>query len=419
MLLLNPSSSIPTVIETDYLIVGSGIIGLAMAKELKKQNPDRSIHIIEKELQQALHASGRNSGVLHAGFYYTCDSLKARFTKDGNQELTEFCHQHDIKVNQCGKVVVATDENQLEGLYELEHRARLNGVEGWIVDSKDLANIDPNIKTCQRALYSPKTSTLNPSEVCLKLRHILEAQGVRFHFSHKYLRSKVSSRGEEVSVWTDTGFIFKARHFINCAGLYADQVAKDLGFSMDLTILPFKGLYLKSSLPLSHFKTNIYPVPNLKNPFLGVHFTLTVNGEVKIGPTAIPAFWRENYQGFSRFKWKEIFEILGLESRLFFQNTFNFRDLAYEEMKKYQRSHLMGLASKMVYKLDASSFNHWSNPGIRAQLLDLKRMELVQDYVVQGDKASTHILNAVSPSFTSCFPFVRWVHSKMIENGAH
>lgn len=207
---------------------------------------------------------------------------------------------------------------------------------------------------------------------------------------------------------------FQAKKIINCAGLYADKIANDFGFSKDYVIIPFKGIYLKDHNNIANLKTNIYPVPNLANPFLGVHFTLTVNNEAKIGPTAIPAFWRENYKGVSNFNLKEFFQIIYYEMRLFITNAFGFRQLAFSEIKKYSFTHLKNLAKSLTNKMDDSGFDSWSTPGIRAQLLNKKTLELVQDFVVQADKSSVHILNAVSPAFTCSIPFANWVVEQYI-----
>jgi L-2-hydroxyglutarate oxidase LhgO len=163
-------------------------------------------------------------------------------------------------------------------------------------------------------------------------------------------------------------------------------------------------------------RTNIYPVPNLKNPFLGVHYTVTVDGHIKIGPTSIPAFWRENYKGMANFRGKEMVNILGWESRLFLTNAFGFRSLAFEEVRKYNKSFFVNLATKLVHSIDKSGFTEWSKPGIRAQLMNKHTMELVQDFIVEGDNATVHVLNAVSPAFTSSFPFAKWVVEKYVVN---
>jgi len=371
---------------------------------LKSRLPAADILVIDKEADVAYHGSGRNSGVLHAGFYYSADSLKARFTRDGNRLMTEYVKDRGLAINQCHKVVVASDENEIEGVQELQRRGERNGVDVRIIDEQELAEIDPNAKTTGIALYSPTTATVDPSQVCHAIKTDLEAVGVRFLFGQGYLK-----RQGNTAVVTTGGMVLEAGLVINAAGLYADTVARDYGFSKNYTIIPFKGIYLKYTGADKPIRTNIYPVPNLKNPFLGVHYTVTVDGTIKIGPTAIPAFWRQNYVGLENFSLGELFEIIGWESRLFLGDNFGFRSLALSELKKYDRSYFTGLAVKMVKQIDASGFNQWSKPGIRAQLLNTTTKELVQDFVVEGDSRSVHLLNAVSPAFTCSFPFATWV----------
>ncbi len=391
-------------LRADYLIVGAGIIGLAVARELRSRFPRADILVIEKEAGVAFHGSGRNSGVLHAGFYYTADSLKARFTRDGNRLLKEYVKAKGLAINECHKVVVASDESEVDGVRELQRRGERNGVEVRVIDEQELAEIDPNAKTTQIALYSPSTATVDPVQVCHAVREDLAAAGVRFLFGHGYLRRQGDS-----AVVTTGGTVVEAGLIINAAGLYADRIARDYGFSHDYTIIPFKGIYLKYTGADRPVRTNIYPVPNLKNPFLGVHYTVTVDGTVKIGPTAIPAFWRQNYRGLEHFSTSELVETIGWESRLFLSDSFGFRGLALGELKKYHRAYFTGMATKMVRQIDTTGFNQWSRPGIRAQLLNTRTRELVMDFVVEGDRRSVHILNAVSPAFTCSFPFAAWV----------
>ena len=172
--------------KVDFLVIGAGIIGLSIAKELKSRNPGKTIAIIEKEPDVACHASGRNSGVLHAGFYYNPDSLKAQFTRQGNQELKAYCKEKNLKVNECQKVVVIENESELETLYELERRCKKNGVKGWIIDEKELCDIDENAKTFKYALFSPTTATVNPSEVCYSLKNDLIKNDVKIFFNKPY-----------------------------------------------------------------------------------------------------------------------------------------------------------------------------------------------------------------------------------------
>ncbi len=387
----------------DYLIVGGGIIGLNISIALKKKYPDSKIVVIDKEPELAAHSSGRNSGVLHAGFYYTADSLKAKFTRDGNIAMREFCKQRGLQINQCGKVVVATNQEELDGLEELKRRGDSNGVELEWVSDDELTDRYPNIKTFKKALFSPNTATVDPVEVTLEFTKVAREMGIEIRKETAYEWQIIKGK-----IGTSTG-IMGYKRLINCAGLYADKIAKDFGFAQNYVIIPFKGIYLKDRANRSSLTTNIYPVPNLANPFLGVHYTLTVDNSAKIGPTAIPAFWRENYKGFANFDLGEIMQILYYEAKLFATDAFGFRNLAYSEIKKYARLHLIGLASKLTNRMDHSGYTGWSKPGIRAQLLDTDTLELVQDFVVEGDEHSVHILNAVSPAFTSAIPFAEWV----------
>lgn len=386
----------------DYLIIGAGIIGLNIAKNLKERFPESKILVLEKEDEVAQHSSGRNSGVLHAGFYYSADSLKAKFTKEGNIALKEFVKSRGLKINECQKVVVATDDKEVEGLEELKRRGEANGVELIWLDEDGLNELYPNIKTHKKALLCPSTATVNPKEVTKEFAKVIKDLGVELLLSCKY----VSSSSNVVS--TSLGD-FQAKKVINCAGLYADNIARDFGFSKDYVIIPFKGIYLKDKNNVSHLETNVYPVPNLENPFLGVHYTLTVDGESKIGPTAIPALWRENYKGMDNFSLKEFSQILFYEAKLFLTNAFGFRSLAFSEVKKYSLSYLKGLAMKLTKQMNHDGFDSWSTPGIRAQLLNKNTLELVQDFIVESDENSVHVLNAVSPAFTSSIPFANWV----------
>ncbi|MDF1561358.1 MAG: L-2-hydroxyglutarate oxidase [Bacteroidales bacterium] len=393
----------------DYLVIGAGIIGLSIARDLVMRFPDAKIGILEKEPDVAFHSSGRNSGVLHAGFYYTADSLKARFTRDGNRQMREYCYGNNLKINENKKVVVANDESELPALFELEKRGRTNGVEVKIIDEQELAEIDPNVKTFKHALWSPTTATVDAVEVNQAIKKELTEKGVKL-----FLKEGYAARLGDNKIRTTRGNTFEASRIINAAGLYADRVARDFGFSKRYTIIPFKGIYLKYTGTKNPVRTNVYPVPNLKNPFLGVHFTITVDGHVKIGPTSMPAFWRENYDGFGGFRPGEMTGILTKEAKLFIKNSFGFRSLAVDEIKKYNRKYFTSLAASMVHDLDVRGFTERGKPGIRAQLLDITTDELVMDFIIEGDKNSTHILNAVSPAFTCAFPFAKHVIDKHI-----
>lgn len=393
--------------QSDFLIIGGGIIGLAVARSLRQAHPTASITLIDKEPDVAAHASGRNSGVLHAGFYYAADSLKARFCRDGNAALRAYVREHGLRINDCGKLVVTQSEDELPTLHELYRRGQINGVALRLVDEREMADIEPNAKTARQAIYAAATAVVDPIEICRTLRSELEQSGVQFCMNTPYGK-RLGGNAIEAG-----GRTCEAGHIINCAGLYADRIARDFGFCEHYAIIPFKGVYLKYNGADTPVRPCIYPVPNLGNPFLGVHFSVTVDGTVKIGPTAIPAFWRENYHGLSGFSARDMAEVLGREGLMMLVNG-NFRRLAWKEAKKYYPPHMAAMAARMVKHLDTAQFSGWSRPGIRAQLIDKRTHALLHDFVVESDAGSTHVLNAVSPAFTSSFPFAQWI----VENHA-
>ena len=388
---------------TDFLLIGGGIIGISIARELKSRYPDSSVCILEKENKCGLHASGRNSGVLHAGFYYTADSFKARFTREGNQRLTEYCDAKNIKLNKCGKLVVAQNESELPWLDELMNRASKNSVPLESVTEEEGRAIEPRVKIYQKALFSPTTSSVNPKELVESLLSDAIREGVQIKSNSRYLR-----RAGKRSIQTSDG-AYEAKYLINVAGLYADKIGRDFGFSRDHRILPFKGLYLYSDEPPGALKTHIYPVPDLANPFLGVHFTVTTDGKTKLGPTAIPAFWREQYEGWGNFNLNEFSEIIRRQAGLFLTSNFDFKALAIRELQKYSKPKLVSLASTLAEGVDIKHYRRWGPPGIRAQLLNIRTKMLEMDFFMEGDGQSMHILNAVSPGFTCALPFADYV----------
>lgn len=392
----------------DFLIIGGGVVGLSIANSLKAKNPRAKIIILEKERDLGFHSSGRNSGVVHAGFYYTANSLKAKFTREGNRRLHAFCEERKLPINKCGKLVVTRNESEEATLDELFRRGQKNDVPLEIISAKAAEVIDPRAKTFKRAIWSPTTASVNPKQVLSALARDLIKEGVDIIFDTAY----VGYRNKTVQTTREK---YQAGYIVNAAGLYADRVARDFGFSQDYRILPFKGLYVYSKESAGAFKTNIYPVPNLNNPFLGVHFTLTVDGKVKVGPTAIPAFWREQYDFTSNFSFSEFCEIIFREFGLLFSANFDFKGLALEEIKKYSKKHLIKLAAELVKEIDPAFYQEWGKPGIRAQLYNIKTKKLEMDFIFEGDKESFHVLNAVSPAFTASMPFADYLVEKMTE----
>jgi L-2-hydroxyglutarate oxidase LhgO len=271
--------------------------------------------------------------------------------------------------------------------------------------------IEPRAKTCQRALFSPATSTVDPNAALKTMVADATGEGVQ-------IKSGIAFVGKTGRTIQTTECQYEAGYMVNAAGLYADQIARQFGFSERYRILPFKGLYLYSDEPPGALKTNVYPVPDLRNPFLGVHFTVTNEGKAKIGPTAIPALWREQYGGVSRFSLAEFIEIAGRALSLLGNAGFEFRRLAIEEVKKYSRRRMVRLAGELVEGVRLEQYSNWGKPGIRAQLLDIRKRRLEMDFVLEGDDRSMHVLNAVSPAFTCSFPFSNYVCDR-IQQAVH
>ncbi len=380
--------------KAEVLIVGAGIIGLTIARRLVMAGCD-SVVLVEKEEVLGLHASGRNSGVLHAGIYYDPDSMKARSCLNGNFLMRAYCREKGLPLRENGKVIVARDEGELPALRELERRATANGTKVEMIDGKQLAEIEPNARTVGKALFSPLTACVDPAAVLDSLRGDLEAGGKArvvtgcLFTGIEGSRTAVTSRGR-----------ISFGKFVNASGAYCDRVAHLFGVGREYRLIPFKGIYRKLRKGLSHsVRGNIYPVPDIRNPFLGVHISSTVHGEVVLGPTAIPAFGRENY-GFLSGIDREGPSIAVSDAILFLRNA-KFRQVALTEPRKYRSRAFFRDAARLMNVLSPSDIEPSEKVGIRAQLVDWRTKDLVMDFSVIAQGDAIHILNPISPAFTS------------------
>lgn len=394
----NLNLHVRTMVTTDFLVIGGGVIGINIARQLRRAHGGASVTVIEKELACGLHASGRNSGVLHAGFYYPADSLKARFTRRGNAMLTEYCVERRLPISRSGKLVVAQSRADHAALDVLWERGRANGVPLERLSEDDARRIEPRAVTCEQALFSPSTATINAAVVMQAMTADAMQEGVVVIPGVRYLRRRAGC--VETS-----GASYSAGYVVNAAGLYADRVAHDFGFGERYRILPFKGLYLYSDDPGERVRTNVYPVPDLRMPFLGVHVTSTPSGRTKIGPTALPVLWREQYGGLANFRLGEFFDLALRQATMLLTGGRSYQRLAVHELRKRSRGRLIGLASRLLRGVRAERYPAWGAAGIRAQLVDIRRRSLEMDFVLEGDDRSMHVLNAVSPGFTSALPF--------------
>jgi len=392
--------------SANTVICGAGILGLTIARELVKSGHN-DIIIFDKEEGLGYHASGRNSGVLHAGIYYDPGTLKAKMCLKGNQRMQAYCEEHGLPLFKSGKVIVARDESELATLDELEKRAIANGGTVEMIDETRLAEIEPNAKTVERALYSPLTAVVDPKSILKKMREELESSGkIRFFFDTKFLSAQTNL------IHTSQGDIGYGL-FINAAGAFSDKIAQAFGIAKNYHLLPFKGIYRILKKPAADkIKGSIYPVPNIKNPFLGVHFTRSVHGDVYVGPTAIPAFGRENY-GILKGIDSEFFSIILRDLQMFCENE-KFRGVALEEPRKYLFKHFFNDAKKLVKHIAPHDVMPCSKVGIRPQLVNTETNELVMDFVIEKHENTVHILNSISPAFTSSMYFAELVVNKYV-----
>jgi L-2-hydroxyglutarate oxidase LhgO len=388
----------------DVLIVGAGIIGLSIARELSRRGT-KNIVVLEKENALGAHASGRNSGVLHAGLYYATDSLKALFCSSGAKQMKEFAATHGIPVHQTGKVLLASDEKQRPALEALWQRATQNGIRVEKISVERLREMEPAARTVGFALFSPDTSVIDPHHVMNALGKELVDSNIHIAFSEPVLG--IQSRHKVVrtplSEWS-------YGHLVNAAGLQADRLAHAMGVGLEYRILPFRGRYKKLKAEASsRIHGLIYPVPDSRLPFLGVHLTKATSGDVWVGPTAEPALGREHYEGAKGIVWSELPQIVADLFSMTLRNASGLASHIQDEIKKKLPGGLLTAAQRLVPSLEAKDFSEETKTGLRAQLIDVRHSRLVMDFVVEKGPASTHILNAVSPGFTASFAFAEYV----------
>lgn len=390
----------------DYVIIGAGVVGLTIALELKRRLPESRIIILEKEPEPGRHSSGRNSGVLHSGIYYPPDSLKAQVCGQGAREMADYCRERGLPLNRIGKVLLPLRPEEGPQLDLLEHRAGVNGVEVERIDAARLDQVEPEARSATgEALFVPGTSVVSSSDVLGSIVADARAAGIEILCSASL--GAVDAEGRTLS-WGGERIAYG--HAVNTAGLHADSVAHRFGVGGRYTLLPFKGIYWKldpaSGLRINHL---VYPVPDLRVPFLGVHTTTAIDGTVYVGPTAVPAFGRENYRGLQGVSAGELVRILSHLGRQYLSGRNGFRRLAWQEGRRYLKPWFADAARQLLPRLRPEHLLPCAKVGIRAQMLDTESGELVTDFLVEGGPASTHVLNAISPAFTSAFPFARHV----------
>ncbi len=392
----------------DIAIIGGGMIGLAIAHQITERYPDLSITIIDKENAIGLHSSGRNSGVLHAGLYYKPNTLKAKVCIEGRKRLKAWCEKEGLSILNCGKIITPQSHELDQQLDLLIQRGKANGAKVELINEKEFTQKVPQGKSMTgRAIWSPETSVVDPKQVLARLTQILKERGVKFHLGTKIIKVDPSQkRLSLIHQSKSSGVIMTLEygHLFNTAGLQADRVAHKFGVGENFRLLPFKGTYwqLDPRAPIS-IKTNLYPVPDLNIPFLGVHFSPSPDGNVYLGPTAIPAWGRENYKPFENIEPLMALQFLGDLAGQWWKNKNGFRQYAHEQALQGFKPLFLKAAQALIPTLQSQHLIACKKVGIRPQLYDLQKGNLVQDFLIEQNLASTHVLNAISPAFTASF----------------
>lgn len=385
----------------DFVIIGAGILGLTTAYELKKRYPNSRIAILEKEDRVGMHASGRNSGVLHSGIYYGTETLKAKVCSKGAGKMRLFAEEHKIPCQRAGKIIIAASEKDLPAIERLIANASQNNIRAERLDGEGIKKLEPYANSDFGGIYSPDTAVLDAPAVLGKLAELLLIQGIDIIYNQKIERIEtVEKRVCSLDRDYDFGFLF------NCAGASADIFAKKMNLGSQYTLLPFKGIYYKIRPERKYLiNSSIYPVPDLDLPFLGVHLTRVISGEVFVGPTAIPALGRENYGLLKGIKWSEG-AIIGWQlASMYFRNKNHFRLLVNTEIRKYIKRYFLEAACRLVPDLREDDLIPSNKVGIRPQLVNNRTKSLEMDYIIEQNSISAHVLNAISPAFTSSFAF--------------
>ncbi len=379
----------------DVIIIGGGIVGLATAWQLKKQSPDTSITILEKESSFAQHQTGNNSGVIHSGLYYKPGSLKATNCIKGYHLLIEFCKEHGVEFDLCGKIVVATSEEEIPYLETLQERGTQNGLDGLkTLQQEELKEYEPHVNGV-KGIFVPQTGIIDYKEVCKKLVDLLIDSGVEIKFGAKV--TDIVDSSDSRTVETEAGS-FQSKIVLNCAGLYSDKIAHLTPSKHDLKIVPFRGEYYKLKSSSEHLVKNlIYPVPDPNFPFLGVHFTRMMEGGVEAGPNAVLAFAREGYN-MSTINLSELIETLQWPG---FQKVAKkyWRTGLGEMYRSISKAAFVKALQKLIPEIQSSDLEI-GGAGVRAQACD-RTGGLLDDFQIFEDEHFVNVCNAPSPAATS------------------
>lgn len=378
----------------DLVIAGAGIIGLATAYRFLERFPGRSVVMLEKEDRVAQHQTGHNSGVLHSGIYYKPGSLKARNCRDGKLAMEQFCDEHGIRFDRCGKVIVAIDESELGALQRIYERGQANGVSCEMIGAERLAELEPHAAGIQ-AVHVPETGIVDYREVCEKLAELITQRGAEIRLGSRV--RGVRQGAAEVVVETDSGEV-TGEMLVNCTGLHSDRVTRMGGVQPEAKIVPFRGEYYDLKPAAKHLCRNlIYPTPDPKFPFLGVHFTRMIHGGVECGPNAVLAFAREGYR-------KRDINLRDLCESLTYigfvrMAARHWRTGMGEMWRSFSKAAFVRALSRLLPEIRGEHLER-APAGVRAQALS-RDGTLVDDFLLQSDARVVNVGNAPSPAATA------------------
>ncbi len=392
----------------DVVVVGGGIVGLASAHAILQQRPDCRVILLEKESKLATHQTGRNSGVIHSGVYYAPGSAKATYAKAGSEAMFAFARKHGIAVEQCGKAIVATSEQELGPLAKLERRAADNGLEAHRLTPAELREREPHVAGIA-ALWLPSTGIIDYVAVCETLRELAIDAGAEIRPRAKVVG--INESASEVVVACADGAEVRGRVLVNCAGLYSDRVARLAGLAPDVQILPFRGEYFELARSRRHLVRGlVYPVPDPAYPFLGVHLTRGVHGDVHAGPNAVLAWAREGYRLFD-VNTRELGQTLSYPGFWRFARQ-HWRMGATEYRRSFSRRAFVTALQRLVPEVELADLEA-APAGVRAQAVR-RNGQLVDDFLFVDSPRSVHVLNAPSPAATASLPIGREIAGRVL-----
>lgn len=394
--------------QFDIIIVGAGIVGLATAYQLSKKYSDKKIAVLEKEVQVAQHQSSHNSGVIHSGIYYQPGSLRATNCKRGYDLLLEFCEQHDIPYEICGKVIVATEEAERPTLEKILQKGIKNGLEGIRkISAEETREYEPHVKAVE-SIFVPQSGIVDYLDVAKKYAELIQLDGHQVLCNQRVEKTTIGKKEIIIETQSDT---FYTQQLINCAGLYSDKVARQNTDDVPLQILPFRGEYYELKPEKEYLVKNlIYPVPNVNFPFLGVHFTRMIKGGIEAGPNAVLAYRREGYTN-KQYNGGELWETLRYSGFRKIAMKY-WKDGLMELRRSYSKRLFVNALQKLIPEITMDDVVP-GRAGVRAMAC-YPDGELADDYIFADNGQVINVLNAPSPAATSSLAIGETVAAKVL-----